>query len=182
MKDLTQEDILDSLKGKIYTKNYVTQPAIKGVKIVELKNHVSEDGDFYEIISFKHGKNEYFPDFEVTQINRSRMPPHSIKAWHLHFSQDEVWHIPPEIRLLVGLWDIRKASETKDVKMRFVLGGGTPHLIYIPKGIAHGSHNLSGETAGIIYFMNQKFNKAEPDEKRISWDILGTHFWLPQRD
>ena len=36
---------------------------------------------------------------------------------------------------------------------------------------------LGTSPATIVYFVNQQFNPADPDERRLPWDILGADFW-----
>lgn len=176
------EDISEGAKNFIYTQDYSMKEIIDGVKIIEIKDFIGEDGDFCEILRFgKNGEPEYFPKFKIAQLNRSGLNPSTIKAWHLHFKQDEIWYIMPSNQLFVGLWDIRKHSKTPDFKMRVMLGG-TARLLYIPKGVAHGSANFSDQKIETFYFINQQFNIKDPDEKRMPWDALGKDFWKPKRD
>lgn len=176
-------ELLDALKDKVYAQDYSKKKTIDGVKIVEIKNFISEEGDFSEILRLNaSGETEELPGFVLQQINRTKLFPNSVKAWHLHMSQDEVWYIPPSFHLFVGLWDVRKKSESSNVTMRIVLGEGKSQLLYIPRGVAHGCANFSPVSVELMYFMNQKFNIQNPDEKRIHWDTLGTDFWTPQRD
>ena len=37
-------------------------------------------------------------------------------------------------------------------------------------------------SAELLYFVDQKFDINNPDERRIPWDSLGENFWKPQRD
>lgn len=170
------------LKDKIYTQDYSPLKQINSVKIVEIKNHPGEDGDFSEILRVNDGKLALFPEFELKQINRAKVFPKAIKAWHLHNNQDEIWYVAPDEHLLVGLWDIREDSETTNLSMRVVLGGSSSKLLFIPKGVAHGCVNLSKKTTQIYYFVSNNFNATSPDEKRIPWDSLGKDFWKAQRD
>lgn len=180
---LTLEEIDATIKSKVYTQSYSTKPTIDGVKIVELKEMSGEDSDFSELMRISpSGESTQFPGFHIQQINRSTQIPGSIKAWHLHLIQDEVWYVPDESRLLTGLWDVRENSPTKGATMRIPMGAGTRRMICIPHGIAHGSANLTTETSVIIYFMNNQFDIKNPDEHRIPWDSLGAEFWKPQRD
>lgn len=182
-KTLTLADISQKIAKKIYTQNYAPLITIKDVLMLPLTNHISEEGDFGEIMRIgKDGNVENIPDFQINQINRTKLFPGSIKAWHLHFAQDEIWYISPEDTIFVGLWDIRQKSPTHNVKQRIVLGGGNSSLLFIPRGVAHGSANFSGRSVELFYFVNQKFNPATPDEKRIPWDFLGKEFWTPARD
>jgi len=176
------KDIDGKYQKKVFLEEYSKKPLIDGVKVVELKNFVGEDGDFSELMRFaENGESEVFPGFFVKQVSRSKMIPGSIKAWHVHFTQDDIWHIMPSDRLLIGLLDVRKDSPTKHMTMRLTVGGGKSYLIFIPKGVAHGAANISKKPGSIIYFVNQQFNAQSPDEHRLPWDLLGEQFWQAKK-
>ncbi|MBI3577122.1 dTDP-4-dehydrorhamnose 3,5-epimerase family protein [Candidatus Gottesmanbacteria bacterium] len=176
-------DIDESVRSKVYTQEYGKKPAIDGVQSISVAHHVGEDSDFVELMRLTtDGHMEGLPSFQVRQISRSLQYPGAIKAWHLHVVQDELWFVPQESHLLVGLWDVRKDSSTKGAVSRIILGKMASSLLFIPHGVAHGSANLSGESVPIIYAVNQQFNPKTPDEHRIAWDAHGADFWKPQRD
>ncbi|CAN5207757.1 dTDP-4-dehydrorhamnose 3,5-epimerase family protein [soil metagenome] len=180
---LSEHDIDDEIVSKLYTQSYGAKDKIEGVMLIALKNFVGEDGDLSEVLKFtESGEVENLPGFKVAQINRTQLSSGSIKGWHLHFRQNDVWHVLPSSTLLVGLWDVRKASPSYGKKMRLALGGRASHLLFIPKGVAHGAANNSQKDAEMLYFVDQKFDLQNPDEKRMPWDSLGKDFWQPQRD
>lgn len=180
---LSLEDLDPTIKPKIYTQNYDAKPVIDGVKVIELKEFSGEDSDFTELMRFNEsGESVQFPGFHIQQINRSTQIPGSIKAWHLHLTQDEVWYVADDSRLLTALWDVRANSPTKGITMRIAMGGCSRRMVFIPHGVAHGSANLTTKTGAITYFMNNQFNSKNPDEHRIPWDSLGADFWSPQKD
>lgn len=175
--DLTKSDIEKKMRDKVFVQDYAPQPRIDGVQIKEVKYFVGEDGDFSEILRLSpQGEVEGFPGFHVRQINRSKMLPGAIKAWHLHYAQEEIQTVVPENHLVIGLWDVREKSPTKNMTMKLVLGGGKAHMLYIPKGVAHGYMNVSPKPATILYFMNQQFNLEALDERRLPWDSV-KGFW-----
>ena len=180
---LTLEDVDESVKSKVYVQDYTAQKQIAGAKLVNIDHIVGDDGGFAEVMRLKdNGEMELFPKFKLAQVNRTRLIPGNLKAWHLHFKQDEIWYILPRYQLLVGLWDIRKNSSTRGVSLKFNLGGGKSQLLFIPRGVAHGSINLSLKEVEMFYFMSQQFNIKDPDEQRVPWDSLGADFWKPHRD
>src|SRR3989338_6545404 len=98
MKNLTVDDILLRLKQEIYVQDYSKKMVIEGIKIIEVKKFFCEDGTFEELTRInEHCALEAFPDFKVRQINRSKILAGSIKAWHLHYKQEDIWYVPPEI-------------------------------------------------------------------------------------
>lgn len=182
-KPITREDIDPSVRDAVYTQRYDSRPVIDGVRFLPIKNMAGEDGDFCEILRFAEGgRLANAPEFAVAQINHSMQLPGSVKAWHLHYKQNEIWFVPPTSHLLVGLWDVRDNSPTKGETMKFSMGGGQTRALFIPHGVAHGSTNLSAEKSLILYFVDQQFDIDNPDEHRIPWDAKGKDFWHAQRD
>lgn len=171
-------DIDQRVKDKVYTQDYSPKPKIEDVKVIQMKNFVGENGDFTELIRLNEkGEFEALPGFSVRQVNRSKQYDKAVKAWHLHYKQDEIWYVPPDEQLLLGLWDVRESSPTKGTLQKIPLGGGNSFGVFIPRGVAHGAVNFSGTKANVYYFINNQFNGADPDEHRLPWDAAGADFW-----
>lgn len=182
-KVLTLGDISVKYRKKVYSQKYVQTSLLDGVKLINLHNIPCEEGDLSEIVRI-NAKNEIesVPGYKIAQINRTRLLPGSVKAWHLHFKQDFVWYVSPFNHLFVGLWDLRKNSKTEDKTMRIVLGGGQSQLLFIPHGIAQGSAVFQNKPVDLFVFSNIQFEMNNLDEKRLSWDSKGKNFWSPKRD
>ena len=117
------------------------------------------------------------PEFTAKQVSWSRLLPGTVKAFHVHQRQADLWYVSPFDRVLVGLADLRAASPTCDVKIRLVLGGGQAKLLYIPRGVAHGAGNPWSQPATVVYFTDEEFDPANPDEGRLPYDVFGQEFW-----
>lgn len=183
MKNLSLDDILIKSRQDVYVQDYSKKKIIDRVKIIEVKKWIGEDGTFEELTKInEHGVLEEFTDFKVKQINRSKILAGSIKAWHLHFKQEDVWYVPTEDHMILGLWDLRNDSDTKDVKMRIIMGGGSAKLVLVPRGVAHGVINVANKPGTILYFVNEQFNFSDPDEKRLKWDAAGANFWEVKKE
>ncbi len=178
MKDLTIDDVLSAVKEQVFVQDYSKKPVIEGVKIVDIRRMAGEDGTFEDLMRLNDkGFLELFPEIQVRQINRSKLLSGSIKAWHLHFKQEDVWYIPPEDHMILGLWDTREGSSTKDMTMKVVMGNGVSRVVLVPRGVAHGVVNVSKKPGTIFYFVNNQFNISDPDEHRLPWDAQGVKFW-----
>lgn len=182
MSHLSDSDIDQGFTQKIYRQEYGSKPKIDGVMLLPLKNHVGEDGSLSEVLRAANGTVEGIENFSIAQINYSKIFPKTVKGWHLHYKQNDLWYVLPSSHLIVGLWDVRKVSSTAGISLKMSLGGGNSQLLFIPKGVAHGAANVSGRKAEMFYFVDQQFNPADPDERRIPWDSLGENFWKPHRD
>ncbi|RKY47062.1 MAG: spore coat protein [Candidatus Neomarinimicrobiota bacterium] len=167
-----------------FIQDYSKKEEIKGVKLIELVNHIDEGGCLIELMRLKDGESFAEPGFNLLQINYSEMEPEAIKAFHIHKRQTDIWFVPPSDRLLVVLADVRENSETEGKLMRLTLGGGKPYLLVIPPGVAHGCKNLKNTTSRIIYFTNLHFSPdpGECDEGRLPWHFFGEKIWESKKD
>jgi len=165
--------------SRLRTQRYAPGARIEGVEFLPLERFVDDGGSFLELARLSSGRLAAVPGFEVRQISCSVLQPGTLKAFHVHLRQVELWFVPPEARLLVGLVDSRRGSSTPRASMRFVLGDGQARLLYIPAGVAHGVANPSGAPAPLLYFADRQFDPhpARCDEKRLPWDLLGADFW-----
>jgi dTDP-4-dehydrorhamnose 3,5-epimerase len=174
---LSRKNLTEPASEKYFVQSYEKSPTIDGVVIKDISCFTDDGGYFMELGRFDKGLSGAFDGFEAKQMSYSQVLPGSIKAFHLHFNQEDIWFVPPHERLLVVLSDQRENSPTRGVTMRFVLGAGKSRLAYIPRGVAHGGANLWQQPASIIYFVNQQFNLEDPDEGRLPWDFLGLDVW-----
>ncbi len=183
MNQLTDDHIDSRVRDRVYVQDYSPKPAIEDVRVIKLKNFVGENGDFSELIRVNDaGEVPDIPGFRVRQINRSKQYSKAVKAWHIHYKQDEVWYVPPDEHLMLGLWDIREGSPTKGVTQKIPLGGGNSIAVFIPRGVAHGAANFSGKKANVYYFVSNQFDPENPDEHRLPWDAAGAEFWEPPKE
>jgi len=180
MRELTSEDLDPDRARRLTTQSYGRKPAIQGVRLIELKRFSEDAGSFAEILRCEAGVPRDLDGFQVRQVNYSDMEPGAIKAWHVHYRQEDLWFVPPVGKLLVGLLDIRKDSPSMNVSQRLVLGDGRAQLLLIPRGVAHGIANLSASRQILMYFVNQAFSAESPDEHRLDPFILGREFWEMQ--
>lgn len=178
MRKLSPDDLAPDYQSVLTTQEYGRRTPIEGVKIIDLRLLVDDGGSFAELVRFdENGNLEAIPEFKVRQSSYSQVLPGAIKAFHLHYNQEDVWFVPPTDRLLIGMVDARKDSPTSGASMRFVMGAGKAQLLYIPRGVGHGGANIGREPATILYYVNQQFNLNDPDERRLPWDLLGREFW-----
>lgn len=180
---LQPDDLSSQVHPALYIQDYSPQRMIEGVQVLNIRQFVGEEGDFSELLRLdEHGNLEILPDFKVRQMSRSLIYPQSIKGWHIHLQQEDLWYVAPQEHLVVGLWDVRSGSETEGLAHKVSLGGGQSRLLLIPRGVAHGCINYRPQPTQLYYFMNQQFNLEEPDEHRLPWDSRGADFWQPERD
>jgi dTDP-4-dehydrorhamnose 3,5-epimerase len=164
--------------GSVTSQSYGRKTQIEGVITSDLDYFNDDGGNFAELARVTNGRIEGMsPEFEVRQLSMSLMVPGTIKAYHLHYNQEDIWFVPPTDRLLVNLHDVREDSPTSDQHMRLVLGGGGCSLLRIPAGVAHGAANLYTKDMFLFYATSAQFNAEQPDEQRLPWDTFGEDVW-----
>jgi dTDP-4-dehydrorhamnose 3,5-epimerase len=172
-------DFSGDAKRAFQLQSYAKAPAIEGVVLLPLTRHTDDGGSLTELARLADGQAAGLDGFTVRQVNFSELAPGAIKAFHLHVRQTDVWYVPPGDRMLIVLLDVRQASKTEGVRMRFVLGDGASRLLRIPPGVAHGVRNVGTAAGRIVYFTDLHFS-AEPsssDEGRLPWDFAGPDVW-----
>lgn len=180
---LTSNDISVSLRDRVWTQSYGKTKTIQGVRLLDLPLTRDEGGSFVELARINQdGTLKAFPEYTVKQISFSVLEPGVVKAFHLHYAQDDIWFVSPDDRLFVGLLDARAGSVTEGISTRTVLGAGRAQLLFIPRGVAHGAANFSSVRTSVTYFVNNCFNSEDPDERRLPAETLGADFWTLARE
>jgi dTDP-4-dehydrorhamnose 3,5-epimerase-like enzyme len=178
---LTPKDLLEDAARDLTRQSYAPRAAIAGVQLSEVPVFRSPDGLFAELIRLDDGHEVQGvgEGFRPIQWNWSRLEPGAVKAWHLHLGQEDLWIVPPDSSLLVGLADLRRDSPTASAVQRLALGAGRCHRLLIPRGVAHGVANLGAQPQAMLYAVNRFFSPdpGETDEWRLPWDRFGAQFW-----
>lgn len=176
---LPKMKIAAMVAGLATRQDYAPAAMIRGVKLVELRRFTGEDGSFKEVVRIEKGRLVAPADlagFEVKQINHGRVVGQTIKAWHYHLNQDEIWFIHPEVNAIVGLLDIRENSQSLKKTFRLALGDGRAHLLSIPRGVAHGLSNPYTREVTMTYLVSNYFDGT--DEWRLPFDFgVEKNFW-----
>ncbi|MEW6407326.1 MAG: dTDP-4-dehydrorhamnose 3,5-epimerase family protein [Patescibacteria group bacterium] len=95
--------------------------------------------------------------------------PGTIKAFHWHKSQDDLWFVATGKAMIV-LHDFRENSKTKGETQVIYAGKDDYKLVVIPVGVAHGYKVLSDEPVLLFYHTTEPYDAKAPDEERIPYD------------
>lgn len=98
------------------------------------------------------------------QMNYSVQQPGTIKAWHLHERQTDVWC------LLHGC--IKTAIMSREGDRQWIVGLGerNPAVLIIPPGLWHGAMTIGQAPAGLLYYVTHEYDPQAPDEHRQPHD------------
>src|SRR5262245_43821421 len=140
---LTPADLIlgEEARKRLARQSYAPRLPIPGVGVSEASVARSADGLFAEIARIDpDGAVQGIEGFRPVQWNWSLLQPGAVKAWHLHFNQDDLFIVPPDATLFVGLVDLRRSGhpDATATPQSYVLGAGRCHRLLIPRGVAHG--------------------------------------------
>ncbi len=139
---------------------------IEGVRVQPYDLWPDDRGYFLEVIRMRQGLAASF-DPDTTQVSAAMSYPGTIKAFHFHQFQTDLW-VPMSGAFQVVLVDFRPESATFGLKNTLYVGNLRPWQILIPPGVGHG-YKLVGETSGfLVYVTNQLYNPK--DEGRIAYN------------
>lgn len=152
----------------IGTKNQKKE-MIKGVRIKKLKifkdcpdlKQKVKPGIFMEVLRKSEGLCRNF-----AQSNFTIAYPGTIKAFHWHKKQDDLWFVASGKAAIV-LYDQRKNSPTRG-RLEVIRAGENDYkLILIPAGVVHGYKVLGKDPCFLFYHVTREYDRRHPDEQRI---------------
>jgi dTDP-4-dehydrorhamnose 3,5-epimerase len=120
-------------------------------------------GYFAEVIRIGKGMAADFPTHS-TQISTALSYPGTIKAFHIHREQTDLW-APVNGMFQVALVDLRLGSPTFGERNTLFVGTLGPWQILIPPGVGHGYKVIGMQPAMLVYATDRTYNPQ--DEGRI---------------
>lgn len=151
--------------------------SIDGVAVRPFDLWPDDRGYFLEVARLRQGLASEFPA-ETTQVSAALSYPGTIKAFHYHRYQTDLW-VPAHGVLQVALVDLRPDSPTFGVKNTLYVGTLKPWQIRIPPGVGHGYKVIGEEAAMLVYVTDRVYNPQ--DEGRIPYNDPGIAYdWETQ--
>jgi len=139
---------------------------IDGVRIAPYSQWPDDRGYFLEVARMGQGLAEAFPA-ESTQVSAALSYSGTIKAFHFHRRQTDLW-VPTMGMFQVVLVDLRPQSRTFGVKNTLYIGALKPWQVLIPPGVGHGYKVIGGDPAMLVYVTNRFYDPQ--DEGRIPYN------------
>jgi dTDP-4-dehydrorhamnose 3,5-epimerase len=137
---------------------------IHGVALKPLKVWCDDRGYLMEVL---RADDPFFVSFG--QSTYTVAYPGTIKAFHWHRRQDDLWFVAGGMAQVV-LHDLREDSPTYRQTDIYYLGEHNRALLRIPTGVAHGYRVLGNEPTLLLYHTTEPYNPADPDEERLPFD------------
>ena len=145
---------------------------IQGVKLVPVTLWPDDRGYFLEIGRAGQALLAGF-DPASMQVSASLSYPGTIKAFHYHLRQHDVWTVVAGM-LQVALVDLRRGSPSFGVRNTLYVGVLRPWQLFIPPGVAHG-YKVIGEAPATLVYVTDHFYDPE-DEGRLPYNDPGINY------
>jgi len=145
---------------------------ISGVRAEQVSVWPDDRGYFQEIARLGRGLVTHYPA-ESTQVSAALSYPGTIKAFHFHRHQTDLWQVVSGM-LQVALVDLRAGSPTEGVRNTLYIGALRPWQLLIPPGVGHG-YKVIGESSALLVYMTDRLYNPE-DEGRIAYDDPGINY------
>lgn len=139
---------------------------IAGVEIRPSALWPDDRGYFLEIMRFGQGLPSHYPA-ESTQVSAALSYPGTIKAFHYHQHQTDLWSATAGM-LQVALVDLRADSPTFGRRNTMYIGMLRPWQVLIPPGVGHGYKVIGEQPALLVYVTDRFYNPS--DEGRIPYN------------
>jgi dTDP-4-dehydrorhamnose 3,5-epimerase len=139
---------------------------ISGVRIQPYALWPDDRGYFLELVRMGQGLTAGYPS-ESTQVSAALSYPGTIKAFHYHLHQTDLW-VPAMGVLQVALVDLRVGSPTFGRRNTLYLGVLRPWQLVIPPGVGHG-YKVIGTDPAMLLYVTDRFYSPE-DEGRIPYN------------
>lgn len=163
----------------------ITQLSTAGVLVFRPKVYVDQRGSFSETFNLEISESIGDPIF--TQDNESHSKRGVLRGLHYQVTRPQ----GKLVRVVVGevldvVVDLRKCSPTFGKYSSVILSGENKHILWVPKGFAHGFLTLS-ESAVLVYKCTDQYSPQhertliwnDPDIG-IQWPLTGTPLLSPK--
>jgi dTDP-4-dehydrorhamnose 3,5-epimerase len=142
-----------------------TQPLIKGVKVVEVRNVTRWNGMLTEVFRSDWAIDEA----PVDQVFQVTLGPGEISAWHVHRqTRDRLFVNHGAMRVV--LFDARRGSSTYRGVNEFQFGSHRPALVLVPPGVWHGLQNMRERPSRVLNLVDRAYSYEDPDHWRLPRD------------
>lgn len=146
---------------------------IEGAIIKHLKSWPDDRGHFTEI--FRHTE-DVAKDFDVVQTSLTMTRPGTIKAFHYHLNQDDIF-CPLAGAIRIALVDFRVDSPTFGLANSIFCGEHHLKAVRIPRGVAHGYEVLGNQEMTMVYYTDQVYEPTDEFRQQFDDPTIGFTWW-----
>ena len=153
-------------------QSHASETLIEGVRVQPFSVWPDDRGYFLEVARTGNGLIAGF-SAGSTQVSAALSYPGTIKAFHYHLRQTDVW-VAAAGMLQVALVDLRPGSSTFGARNTMYIGELRPWQVLIPPGVGHGYKVIGERPAMLVYVTNRFYDPG--DEGRIPYNEAGISY------
>jgi dTDP-4-dehydrorhamnose 3,5-epimerase len=157
----------------IHTQCGPEKGQIAGTVIKLLQSWPDDRGHFAEIF---RDNEPVAAGFETKQSSLTMTRPRTIKAFHYHADQDDIF-CPITGTVRIALIDFREDSPTFGIGNSIFCGDRYMKAVRIPAGVAHGYEVLGETEMTMVYFTNRHYNPKDEFRSRYDDPEIGFTWW-----
>jgi len=138
------------------------------VQVIDIKKNVDERGFFAE--AARKDWNDIFGEKWISQANLSKSYPGIIRAWHRHARGQIDYFMVLQGAMKIVAYDDNEKSNTYGKIVELVGSEERLQIIKVPGHYWHGTKTIGDRPSLTIYFVNNPYDYAFPDEERRPWN------------
>ena len=139
-----------------------TAPLIDGVRTIEVRNVVTQNGITTEVFR----RDWPLGEAEITHAIHVHLRAGALSGWHSHrLKTDHLFVVSGLIRAV--LYDDRPDSPTRGMVNELFLSHARPQLVVIPPLVFHALQVLGSEPAAFVNYFDHLYQHDDPDDFRV---------------
>ena len=158
------------LKSVIDTNSSDKKFELEGIQVHDLEKIPDERGFFLE--AARKDWSDLFSKEWVSQANISLSYPGMIRAWHRHARGQVDYFLVLKGSMKIVAYDGDTNSKTYSKLVEIVASNQRAQMVRIPGHYWHGTKTLGAKPSLTLYFVNNMYDYANPDEERRPWNDI----------
>jgi dTDP-4-dehydrorhamnose 3,5-epimerase len=106
----------------------------------------------------------------ISQANLSYSYPGTIRAWHRHARGQVDYFVVVRGAMRIVAYDGDSKSRTYSNLVEIVASEQSTQVVRIPGHYWHGTKTIGNKSSLTLYFVNNLYDYAKPDEERKPWN------------
>lgn len=141
---------------------------LPGIKVKDINKTPDERGYFAEVV--RKDWTDMFGTEWISQANLSYSYPGMIRAWHRHARGQIDYFVVLKGAMRIVAYDGDDNSKTHSKLVEIVASEKRTQVISIPGHYWHGTKTIGTKPSLTMYFVNNMYDYAKPDEERRPWN------------
>lgn len=148
--------------------HHIKEFELEGVKVISLNKTPDERGYFVE--AARRDWIDLFGKEWISQANLSYSYPGIIRGWHRHARDQIDYFLVLEGAMKIVAYDGEPKSRTYSRLLEIIATDQIIQMVRIPGHYWHGTKTIGDRPSLTMYYVNNTYDYAQPDEERKPWN------------